>query len=441
MNNVALYDAIMAGGTGGTLGRWITAKSSVAYDEPADAIEAFAVAVDAAISAIDGGASISEINLLQSLIQGVVTDRNLISLDIVDYADISAAIATAFEETRTRLNNQPALGGGQGGGGTPIQQVFFFDPDAAGTSVGSIIAPYTDLDSFYDEIDNDTSWTVSLPGKPLILGLIVPDVTTWPTVIHNGTHRYGTIIDEVTINSQSDAPIFEFNQMGITQLQLAGGSYGVRGTDSNFPAVATAGTYTGNIDFINCDLGSLLLESAILSLINCRITGGSSIYCGGGKFQNCEISADTIVCGADLELISCRFHVGTSIQFPNSSSLRLDSYSWATMRANSATADSLIVLVPKVPVFTTFVTDANEVISMQGTVEIDCGIGDIPGEIGGNAIAGFHATPSNTNFQIQRCIVDVDGHIKVTLKNTSTSSTLSIVNPEFSIIYEPKVSP
>jgi hypothetical protein len=178
MNNSALYDAIMAGGTGGTLCRWITSKSSVSYDEPADAIEAFAVAIDAAIPTIVDGPSISEINLLQSLIQGVVTDRNLISMNLSDYADIAAAIATAFEETRTRLNNVPAVGGSAGG--STLSTTLYVDAATIvelANQTGAIGAPFASVQqaiSIIEAGENNSVWVVLVVPSLSIEDVIVP---------------------------------------------------------------------------------------------------------------------------------------------------------------------------------------------------------------------------------------------------------------------------
>jgi hypothetical protein len=66
-NNEALYDAAIAGATG-TQDRWLTSSDSSAYDSLSAAIENLAAAVDAAIPAIEGGPSVSEIKLLQSIV-------------------------------------------------------------------------------------------------------------------------------------------------------------------------------------------------------------------------------------------------------------------------------------------------------------------------------------------------------------------------------------
>lgn len=109
MNNQDLYDAIVAGSAGGDLERWIVKAQSSEYDDVYDAVVAFATAVDAAIPIISGGASLSQINLLNSLTHGVISSRYLQNASSDVFADIAAAIAASFAQGSTRLTNQPAL--------------------------------------------------------------------------------------------------------------------------------------------------------------------------------------------------------------------------------------------------------------------------------------------------------------------------------------------
>jgi hypothetical protein len=122
-NNEALYDAAIAGATG-TQDRWLTSSDSSAYDSLSAAIENLAAAVDAAIPAIEGGPSISEINLLQSIVQAVVSGRSLIGITPDSFAPIAASIAAFWTDQKGSLFNQPEIGGG--GGGTVY--VVTFDP-------------------------------------------------------------------------------------------------------------------------------------------------------------------------------------------------------------------------------------------------------------------------------------------------------------------------
>lgn len=111
-NNQALFDAAVAGCSGGDFERWLTATASNDYVSAFDAIVAFSTAVDAAIPTLVDEISESEINLLQSIVQGVVSTRYLRNASADAFADIAESIAAAFEEGRSRLNNIPAPGAG-----------------------------------------------------------------------------------------------------------------------------------------------------------------------------------------------------------------------------------------------------------------------------------------------------------------------------------------
>lgn len=112
-NNEALFDAAIAGALG-SQDRWITATDTSAYDSLAAAAGNLATAVDAAIPTIVDGPSISEINLLQSIVQAVVSGRSLIGITPNSFGPIAASIAALWTEQKASLFNQPEIGGGGG---------------------------------------------------------------------------------------------------------------------------------------------------------------------------------------------------------------------------------------------------------------------------------------------------------------------------------------
>lgn len=112
-NNEALYDAVIAGASG-SQDRWLTSSDSADYDSSATAAESLATAVDAAIPSIEGGPSISEINLLQSIVGAVVSGRSLVGLSPDSYEPIAASIAALWTEQKASLFNEPSLSGGGG---------------------------------------------------------------------------------------------------------------------------------------------------------------------------------------------------------------------------------------------------------------------------------------------------------------------------------------
>ena len=101
-NNPALYTAVIAGATGGAeTGRWITDTNPNDYQGLVNAIIAIATAVDSAIPGINSGPSLSQILLLQSITQGVFTNRNPTDIVVADYLAIANAIAALFNKTNS----------------------------------------------------------------------------------------------------------------------------------------------------------------------------------------------------------------------------------------------------------------------------------------------------------------------------------------------------
>lgn len=96
-NNPILFDAVIAGATGGTSERWLTSAVSTNYTSAANAINAFATEVDSLIPTIGNGATQAQADLLQSLVQGVLADRYLTSITASSYLEIASAIAAAFQ--------------------------------------------------------------------------------------------------------------------------------------------------------------------------------------------------------------------------------------------------------------------------------------------------------------------------------------------------------
>lgn len=109
-NNTILLDAALAGASGGNQERWLTKDQPTDYAAFMGAVVTFATAVDAAIPAIPGGATLSEASLLQSLCQGVTAHRLITSIQGQDYLSIARAIAALFQELRGNLNPNYDIG-------------------------------------------------------------------------------------------------------------------------------------------------------------------------------------------------------------------------------------------------------------------------------------------------------------------------------------------
>lgn len=115
-NNQILYNAAIAGICGGTQERWITATVPDTYDTLQQAGAALATAIDALIPT-DSDIGEDFARVLQSLTQGVMSNRYIVSVDADDYADIAAAIVACYTEIITAITpisppsgNNPTIG-------------------------------------------------------------------------------------------------------------------------------------------------------------------------------------------------------------------------------------------------------------------------------------------------------------------------------------------
>jgi hypothetical protein len=108
-NNDAFYDAVVAGAGGGAQHGWLVLSTPASYTPFATNIDILATAVDLQIPTIAGGPSISQINLLQSITQSVLTARFPVPVAPATYIDIAKAIAAVYTELEKLLTNQPTV--------------------------------------------------------------------------------------------------------------------------------------------------------------------------------------------------------------------------------------------------------------------------------------------------------------------------------------------
>ena len=98
-NNPSLFNAAIAGASGGGQERYITDSVAINYATFRDACIAFATSVDAAIPTIvSPGATQADNDLLQSLCQGVMSNRYPTSSDSADWDIVAGAVAALFTE-------------------------------------------------------------------------------------------------------------------------------------------------------------------------------------------------------------------------------------------------------------------------------------------------------------------------------------------------------
>jgi hypothetical protein len=356
-NNPALFDALMAGGCGGSLERWITSASSSSYDTLVDAVEAFATAVDAAIPTIGGnGPSISEINVLQSIAQGIIAGRNLVSIDSDTFADIAASIAAVFAEVQPRLNNVPVISGGGGGGVNQIARVQYIDARTAVPAEdqdGTIGAPFASVQDAIDALkaqiptegeDAGTGayFVMAFPGS---YGAAVWDPVLGGSVFCIMNATGGEYETDVTQDTQ--LPVFtEVSTAEFCSLVLNGiivnGETGISvGNNGNFTAQGCQLWFA-----LACQLSTKIIDTHLIACV--MTTGGGGI--DGGRVQSGTIDISD---GSTLKLTNLDGFSPTSVTgaLPSGATLQIDNQTAWAIEQSGPTLNNIttVVMTPTIP--------------------------------------------------------------------------------------------
>jgi hypothetical protein len=129
-NNPALYNSVIAGAAGGTQQRWNTQTRPSDFENVADSAAALANAIDTLVSTLPE-TNISEIGLLQSIIQGIFADRLITSENSADYSAIAESAIALWTQMSTVMV-PPIL--------NPLGPVTVFDfLEAAGGNINTAI--------------------------------------------------------------------------------------------------------------------------------------------------------------------------------------------------------------------------------------------------------------------------------------------------------------
>jgi hypothetical protein len=107
LNNAAIYDSVLAG-VAASNGAWLSDSTPNDYQSERTAAEALATEVDSAISTILSGVTLSQRQLVESIVKGVMTGRTPQSVSPTDYSKIANGIAAVFTEFNGGLtDNNP----------------------------------------------------------------------------------------------------------------------------------------------------------------------------------------------------------------------------------------------------------------------------------------------------------------------------------------------
>jgi hypothetical protein len=137
-NNVAFYDAVVAG-AGGSIQGWVVDQTPADYALFANAVAAIATTVDLQIPAIPGGPNVSQVNLLMCITQNVLAGRFPQDATLALYVNLGKSIAAIYAQVSPKL-----LGAVPTGGKTTL--AYFVDPlNASATAAartGTLGSPY-----------------------------------------------------------------------------------------------------------------------------------------------------------------------------------------------------------------------------------------------------------------------------------------------------------
>jgi hypothetical protein len=120
-NNTALFDSVLSA-IAASNNAWLFDTASADYSSDANIAEAIAIEVDSLIAPTL--VTISQRNLMESIVKGVFNSRQPVNIIPTDYLDIARSIAAIFNEFSTKLKNTST---GNPGAGSVVISVSGFD--------------------------------------------------------------------------------------------------------------------------------------------------------------------------------------------------------------------------------------------------------------------------------------------------------------------------
>jgi hypothetical protein len=281
LNNTGLYDAVIAG-IALSNGAWASETNASDYAPEANAAVAIATEVDAGISPIVGGATVSQRMVMQTVTKGCMSGRVAISMQPTDYSAVAAGIIAVYTEFVTKLQD--------GSGGNVFQNlsnVIFVD----GTTViptlsetGNIESPFALLSSAISAVPTEGAiWLTPLDYTAQGTIAVTKDMAM-------RTFGVGTVLSAVSL---ADAVIvFDIDKFTIT---------------GNF----TGGSTGGRLSITRCTLGGKIIaanynvtleddsiadtvSAADLSATNCKFFRAITLSDTTGLLKECDFDVASI---------------------------------------------------------------------------------------------------------------------------------------------------
>lgn len=284
-NNNAIFNAVLAGATGGSQERWITNTSPDSYTAFKTAVLEIAAEVDYLIP--PDSINSAEAQLMQSIAQGVFANRYP---QASEYSSVAQAIVTLYEALQSSV--LPVAGGI-----SPLSNVFYIDGGAASEGDGSIGSPYKTITQALSEHGAGGTFyltpfdyqaaepTLTIPGtiKVQLIGMSNPGEGN---AFFGIKARIGGIV-QATGGEQGSLVLQNLECAGNLEIGLSllaidcEGVFVIgEGDDLGFVEIrgGTVGGITcgGLLGLSGCTLGSgagISVQTSIITLVDCKFAG------------------------------------------------------------------------------------------------------------------------------------------------------------------------
>lgn len=282
-NNVAFYDAVVAG-AGGAVQGWLTDQTPADYALFANAVAAIATTVDLQIPVIPGGPNESQVKLLMCITQNTLAGRFPVNATLALYVDLGKSIAALYATMAPKL-----LGAGSTTGKTTL--AYFVDPlNASATAAarnGTMGSPYISVNEAL------TAAVVAGLSKVQVIvsgtdatAIVIPDVLThvciagWTSMISNSGF-YDAVSGAITLNTPVGGTQLQFDRIRVNSA--------ITMTNGN-PIIFTNSKVFG---VVSGDAGVVTLVDTQL-IGNITYTGGVSIQWDDASWTYAKVGGSVI---------------------------------------------------------------------------------------------------------------------------------------------------
>lgn len=302
-NNPIIYDAVIAGTTGGVNQRWLSNPNPAAYISIRDKILVVATTIDA-LYAADPTLTIQDGALMQSICQQVFASRWPQVVTPGRIQTLVLAIKAQFDTLRAVLEPVPG-----GGSIAPLSNVMYVDLAFAGTADGSIAAPFTTIQEAVDALPAGGGTIQVCPG---VYPAEAVTITGKPVTLNGLTLGNNAALVDLTaveITSNNGLCLMNISAIGFMDVALnlvlfqSVGVDGANCTSNIFLSESgllsgaheiTVPSGSGTSSFIDSFISSVagVLENA--QFFNTQIVG-TFVCTGGVDVRNCDLSSLTLL--------------------------------------------------------------------------------------------------------------------------------------------------